>query len=405
MPDFTFVARDPSGRPQQGTLEAATRTAVLEDLRGRGWLVVKIAPAAPDAASIGVLQTISPSHWMPIRSIDVEIGFSQLAVMLRGGLSLLNALNTVEENTVKTSMRRVWRTVARRIQEGASFASAIREHRCFPILAVHLIRVGEQTGNLDMVVDRAAETMRNRRQLMASLFTALAYPTIVLLAALGVSAFMIIKVIPALRVFLTAMGRRMPPMTQALLDVSNWFQVHGLFTLMMIVFLSLAAITFYAWPPGRGWVDRWLLRLPVVGKLLRLGATVSLSRAMGILLRSGITLLDALRTLEQLHKNRYLSDRLSDARNSVMGGGDLASSLSVEHAWMPMLSRMVAVGETAGTLDDILDEVAEFHEGQLQTSIKRLSAIVEPAIIVVVGGIVGFVYGSFFMALFAAGGA
>ena len=122
------------------------------------------------------------------------------------------------------------------------------------------------------------------------------------------------------------------------------------------------------------------------------------------MIRSGITLLEALRTVEHLHHNRYLANRVALARDTVMQGGTLAEPLRMRRAFMPMLSAMVAVGESTGTLDDVLDEVARFHESQLQVAIRRFSVIIEPIIIVVVGGIVGFVYISFFMALFSAAG-
>jgi type IV pilus assembly protein PilC len=164
------------------------------------------------------------------------------------------------------------------------------------------------------------------------------------------------------------------------------------------------AVAIYSWPPGRYWVDRSALRVPVLGVLFRLASTATFSRSLGILIRSGVTLLEALRTVERLHHNRYLAGQVVSARDSVMQGGTLAEPLRTAHAFMPMLPAMVAVGESTGTLDDVLDEVARFHESQLQVAIRRFSIIIEPAIIVVVGGIVGFVYISFFLAMFSTAG-
>jgi type IV pilus assembly protein PilC len=144
--------------------------------------------------------------------------------------------------------------------------------------------------------------------------------------------------------------------------------------------------------------------MPVIGRLLRLAHTVQFARSLGVLIHSGITLVEGLRTVEGLHRNRYISSQVAAARNAVLRGVNLAAPLAVRDAFMPMLSCMVAVGETAGTLDDILEEVARFHETQLQSAIRQFSAIIEPAIVVVVGGIVGFVYISFFMALFSVAG-
>jgi len=169
--------------------------------------------------------------------------------------------------------------------------------------------------------------------------------------------------------------------------------------------LTLISILVYCHPFGRLMVDRRLLRVPIIGKLLRLAGTATFARGLGILVQSGITLLEGLRTVEELLQNRYLAGRVTAARQAVMQGGTLAEPLSAEKAFSPLLARMVAVGESAGTIDEVLDEVARFHEAQMQSAIRQLSAIVEPAIILVVGGIVGFVYIAFFMALFAAGGA
>jgi type IV pilus assembly protein PilC len=301
-------------------------------------------------------------------------------------------------------MRLVWEDVGRRITEGSSLADAMAAHGCFAQLVLQLVRVGEQTGTLELVTARAAEILERRRNLRTSLLTALSYPFIVLVAAVGVAVFMVFNVIPKLQKFLATLGRKLPRMTQILVDVTEFLNTY-LPHIVVVLLLLIATVTvLYLWPPGRLWIDRVLLRLPVLGGVLRLSGTATFARGLGILVRSGITLLDGLRTVEGLHRNRYLAARVAAAREAVMQGGGLAESLATAGAYMPMLSRMVAVGEATGTLDDVLDEVARFHESQLQATIRWLSLIIEPAVIVVVGGIVGFVYIAFFMALFSAGG-
>ena len=148
-----------------------------------------------------------------------------------------------------------------------------------------------------------------------------------------------------------------------------------------------------------------VLRIPLLGTLIRLAGTITFASGLAALLQSGIRILEGLRTAERLQRNRHLAPQVTAARDAIMHGGNLATPLSTPGAFMPMLSRMVAVGESAGTFDEVLAEVAQFYEAQLQSKIRQLSVIIEPVIIVVVGGIVGFVYIAFFMALFAAGGA
>jgi type II secretory pathway component PulF len=405
MPSFQFRARDASGRAQVGQLEAASAPSAVQSLRQRGWNVVDVR-AAEQEVSLGELwKRHNPLEWLPPRSIEIEQSGKQLAVMLRGGLTLLTALQAVSRQAGRYRMQRLWGHVASRIQEGSAFADAMKEATGFPPLLVQLVRVGEQTGNLEQTIDRAADTLERRRQLKASLMTALAYPSLVLLAAVGVTAFMVVGVIPKLKTFLDGMGRKLPPITQLLVDVSTAVRTYLPHTLVGILILTVGFIALYSSRSGRLAIDRLLLKVPVIGYLLRLAGTAAFSRSLGILVRSGITLLEGLRTTEELLTNRYLANRVAAARQAVMQGGTLAEPLAADHAFTPMLARMVAVGESAGTIDEVLDEVARFHEAQLQAAVRQLSVIVEPCIIVVVGGIVGFVYIAFFMALFSAGGA
>ena len=400
MATFAYAARDRTGRALRGSLDAPTPAAVAADLRNRGWVVVQIRPEAARASAAGPART----SWLPIRSSDIEVSLRQMAVMLRSGLTLLNALQTVAEQTPGPALRRIWGDVSRRIQEGAGLAEAMAMHPQFSALVVQLVRVGEQTGNLEAVLVRAASGLEQRRKLRSQLLSALTYPGIVLLAAIGVTAFMMVSVIPRLQVFLGALGRRLPPMTQLLVDVSDFVHAYWIHGAVAGVFLVGSIVVLRHWPPSRLWMDRHLVRVPVIGVLNRLAGTVLLARGLSTLLRSGVTLLESLRTVERLIGNRYLASRVAQARDVVIQGGALAAPLGAERAFMPMLAGMVAVGESAGTLDEVLDEVARFYEEELQRAIHRLAALVEPAIILFVGGIVGFVYIAFFMALFAAAG-
>lgn len=409
MPEFSYQARDRLGASHTGTLEAADRASLTEMLRQRGWLVVKVRAVAGSSSAtttVSALSRLLPGSWMPPRPVEIEISLQQIATMLRSGLTLLSALDTVARQAPRPAVRRIWQQIALRIQEGISLSQAMSEHRCFDRLVIQLAGVGEQTGSLDAVLSRAADTLEARRQLRSSLITAMIYPAIVLVMAMGTAAFMVLSVIPKLERSLNNLGHDLPAMTQMLMDFSAWMRNYLPTLGAGLVLLVVGFVLLYLWPAGRLVVDRLALRLPVIGRLLRIAATAGFARTMGILIRSGITVLEALRTVEGLHRNRYLAYRVAVARQEVLEGGALAEPLSYPYAYMPMLASMVHVGESAGSLDDTLDEVSQFHERQLESAIKRFSAIVEPIIIIVVGSIVGFVYVSFFLAMFKfAGGA
>jgi type IV pilus assembly protein PilC len=302
-------------------------------------------------------------------------------------------------------MRYIWQDIANRIQRGSSMTDAMAVHRCFNHMVVQLVRVGEQTGTLDKVVTRAAEAMERRRLLFTQFVTALTYPSLVFVSAIGVTVYMIVGLIPKLRVFLSALGRRLPPMTQSLLDISDLVTTYGLHICIGLLSLTLALAALYLWPPSRMLIDRLLLRVPIVGRsILRTAATVQFAHGLGVMLESGITVVEGLATVQRLHRNRHVAAHVARTRDAVLKGSSLAEPLAEGNVYMPMLPRMVAVGEAAGTLDDVLGEVAKFYEMQLQMTIRRFSTLIEPVFVVTVGSIVGYVYIALFVAMFASAG-
>lgn len=390
------------GAVAAGTLVAPGIDSLTTELRSRGLLLVDVEEVSSrTAGEIGW----NPGTWLRPGVLDVSMGCLQLATMLRSGLSLLSSLRTVADQASKPRMRLVWNRVAGNIERGSSFADALSaESKVFPEQVIQLARVGETTGNLDSALSRASEHLERRRQLKLTVFNALAYPVIVTLLAIGVAGFLVVYVIPKISKYLSGSGRNLPEITRNLMEVSmflqSWFP-----QIVVLGCASLFALLFVRrWPPGRLWMDRFLLGVPLVGGVHRLAGTAIFARGLSVLLESGVTLLESLGTVEKLLDNRALRGRVSHARETVLRGGRLAASLKDPGYFMPMLPRMVSVGENAGTLVQTLDEVAGFHENQLLIVIRRMSVLIEPVVILVVGSIVGFVYIAFFAALFSVAG-
>jgi type IV pilus assembly protein PilC len=374
----------------------------VETLRRRQWLVLEVQPesTAADPAA-GWFHVDLAAYW-PVSTGDVELSLRQLAVMLRSGLALLDALRMLGENSQRSALARIWKQVADGVLAGESLADSMSRHRCFPPVVVQLARVGEQTGELDVVLTRAASMLEQWRKLRSQILTVMAYPIVVFIAAIAVAGFMVFNVIPKLQRFLQTMGRKLPPLTQLLVDVTDFINAYVLQGLGLLVVLVVAIVLIRRWPPGRLWTDRFLLRVPVFGSAIRVAATASFSNNMDTLLRSGVTVLESLRSMEQLIGNRYVAAQVGAARDDVVQGRTLADALVRRAPFAPMLARMVAIGESAGRLDDVLAEAARYYDDLLQRTIRKLAALVEPVMLLTVGGIVGFVYISFFMALFAA---
>jgi type IV pilus assembly protein PilC len=400
MERFRYIALDPAGTRVEGQLDGASPAEVRWMLLERGLRPETVVPRAEAEGEAPAGLAAALLAWRSARSVHIELTLRQIAVMLRSGLTLLSAIETVVEQPPSRAAGRVYEEVRRSLESGSAFAEALAEHSCFPNAAVSLISMGEESGNLDLVMERAAQSMEARRRSRSATLTALFYPAFTFLFAIAICIYMVLEVIPPMKKALVSMGRSLPPMTQSLLDISDFFAKWGPFLVVAAVVGIVVFVALYLWPPGRLAIDRFFLRVPLVGTILRTGATALFSRSMATLLSSGIPLVESLRILAGIHRNRYLSAVVDSARRRILEGGTLAGSLDRPHSFTPMMVKMIAVGEASGNLDESLEHIADFHDEQLQSLVKRLSAMLEPAVVIVVGALVGYVYIAFFVGLY-----
>jgi type IV pilus assembly protein PilC len=404
MPTFAYRARDATGRTREGSAVAASESAVAAELRGGGLLIldVRAMPARPHAAQNGVAP---PLIGLPATSFDVQTSLRQLALMHRSGISLLAALRTAADTSRRASMARLWRQVADRIEGGSTLAEALAAHaRQFPPLTHQLIRSGEHSGTLDQALLRAADHIERRRMLRATLLQALFYPSIVITLTVAVSAFMVLQVIPALQSFLQGFHRKLPPLTAALLAFSHWLRLYLPMVAVGVLSILILIAVFNRIDAARMFFDRLLSRLPFVGRARALASTAEFARTISVLLASGIDIVSALRLCEGVLGRPLAKQAVVAAREAILAGHTFSEGLGGSPAFLPMLARMATVGEQSGALDEVLRDVAEFHETELKDLIRRASLLVEPVITILVGTVVGIVYTAFFLAMFAVAG-
>lgn len=238
MPLFTYTARDRSGQQRIDAIESATRESAILALRAQGLLPLKIEELKQGGTAAKKI-SLNPLAYRSFNSTDIEHEFHQIAVMLRSGISLLDALNLSLKHC-RIGARSTWERLAKRIQQGSSFTDALSEHKAFSEFTVQLIRVGEQTGNLSTVMDEAAKEVKAARQLKKQIVTALRSPAFSLLMAIGIIIFMMTGLIPEIKKLLKMMGKPMPPMIKALIDTSDWVLANGM---MMSVLATAAVLT------------------------------------------------------------------------------------------------------------------------------------------------------------------
>jgi len=381
---------------------AASRDELMAALRAERLLVLEVAEQQ-DSRTLP--SPWSPAWLKPMTGFDVEMGLRQIASMLRSGITLLAAVQTVAQESLSPWAQRVWQRVGERIVQGRGFADALAEQpKRFSELVVQLAEVGERSGELERATSRAADQLEARRNLRTQVINALVYPVLAVTMAVGVSAFLVVSVIPKVAEFLRSGGAELPAMTQMLMDVSAWVTANGLNILVGVVAAVAAWIVVRFNEAGREAEDVFLLRIPITGRILKLSATSLFARSMQIMTESGVTLLDSLATASRLIPNRRIRRRIVAAHDAVMRGSSLADALRPAREFTPMLRRMAAVGETTGSLPETFSEAARFHEMLLALAVKRFGMMIEPVMIVITGGIVGFVYIAFFMAIFAIAG-
>jgi type IV pilus assembly protein PilC len=404
MPLFAYQALSRTGKELSGKMQAESTSAVAQALRTEGLRVLQIK----ERGRGGFLGQANFKDWLATqRSVSTDsliFFYRQMSFMLRAGLPLAECLQLAGSQISSPRLSLALRKMHRDIESGQPLSASLRKHQdVFSDIAINLVVAGESTGELDVIMERLAIHLEKRSQLRKQLINALIYPVIVILAAIGVATFMVVAIIPKFAQFIQGRGKRLPDSTQALIDGAAFLRENALTIVGITIAVTLFILVLYKTYKGRRIIDRVMLSMPVMGKPIVYASMAQMNWAMSILMRSGITIFDSLKITSELLANKIYSDKLKLGSDSVMSGRDLASS--IKHPQIPeVVTHMISIGERTGSLDRIQQELGVYYQELLEVVIKRLSAMIEPAMILVIGVMVGFVYFAFFQALFALAG-
>ncbi len=402
MAKFKYIVLTTGGKERKGSIQALDINMATAALREQGLFIVKITDESQTEGGLSQeFDFASLNKYRSVSRTQLVFFFKQLSFMLRAGLPVLQALQLSETQVASGRLKLVIGKLVVDIENGLQLSKAMERHSdVFPAIAVNLVTAGESTGSLDIVANRLATHLEKKAALRSQTINAMIYPSVVVLAAIGVVIFLVVSIIPKFAKFLLGRGKTLPPSTQFLIDASDFALKYGLFFVAAFILSIIGLIMAYNTPQGRLLLDTFALRIPVIGKLLLHGAMAELNWSLSMMLRSGLTAFDSLKICGKVIGNRLISDKLFQAADQILIGKDLASSM--KHPAIPdLVTQMTSVGEKTGTLDSVLQEVGTFYEEQLQVGVKRMSAMIEPAMILFIGGIVGFVYYAFFQAMFS----
>lgn len=405
MASFTYTALDVGGKETKGRIDAVDSSAASAALRGRGLFVVNLNQGGNGngrKSSGGFKKFLANNRSVSKR--DLVFFFKQMAFMLRAGLPMLQALK-ISTNQFGSRLHYVIPELIAEVESGNALSTAMKKQKkeVFPPIAANMVFAGESTGALDAVMLRIAEHLEKKLALRAQTINAMIYPAFVVFAAIVVIIGLMTLIIPKFAKFLSGRGKQLPEPTQLLIDMSNFVVTNGLFIFAGFVLFGAIIALIYITPKGRLAIDALLLKLPVVGKLLSHGAMAEFSWSLSMMLRSGLTAFESLKITSKVIKNRLISDHLALAAEKIKTGKDLSSSITGKGI-PSLVPQLTVVGEETGSLDQILFELGGFYEERLENGVKRMTAMIEPVLILVIGTIVGFVYYAFFMALFSLAG-
>ena len=412
MPVFYYKALDQQGKTTKGHIDAANEASVAGSLRSKSLFVLEVkkttesqAPKeSQDASGIPSRGKTEDrtlrEKYQPISTQERVFFFRQLGVMLRSGLPLLQALDVCKLQGMNPRLVCKIDDMIVGIQKGKSLSQCMTEHReLFPLTAVKLIESGEASGELDQVLERVSEHMEMTAAMKSKLFTSLAYPGIVVMAAIGVGTFLTLTVIPKFTDYFSKRNMDLPASTQLLMNISGFMQDYGFFMFLGIILSIIGLVILWRQPSSRLILSRQMTKIPIFGKVFEVSAMAQMGQTLSMLLGSGLTVTESLQVAATTTQNASYQNGLALSVNAILRGQSLSESFHKD-AFPPLVKQMISVGEQTGELPQALEHMGKFYEGELQARVARMSALIEPVILVLIGGIVGFVYFAFFKAVF-----
>jgi MSHA biogenesis protein MshG len=388
MPRFNYVGRTASGEKTQGILDADSATDCASSLLKSSITPTSIRETGQterrDAKNVGA-DLFAPG----IKSIDIQLFSRQLYTLMRSGVPILRSLAGLIESSTSVALAKVIRSLKESLEAGRDLSSAMRQHpEAFSPFYVAMVRVGEATGRLDEIFLQMFNHMEFERETRSRIKEALRYPSFVLIAMVVAVAIINVFVIPAFAKVYAGMGADLPLMTKVLMESSRLTIAYGWHLLALVV---LAVFTFRIWSAsgsGRLKWDRFKMRIPLTGTIVLKSTLARFARTLSLSLKSGIPAAQALSVVAEVTDNAWVASRVEQMRNGIERGESVLRTAQTAAVFNPVVLQMIAVGEETGSIDELMQEVADMYEREVDYEIKTLSARIEPLIIVAMGGIV-----------------
>ncbi len=393
MPSYSYQAREAgTGREIRSSVEAATEQAAIATLLNRNLLVISIQEK---------ISRKGKTAGGRVALADQVVFTRQLATMIDAGLAMVQSLQALAEQTTNKVMRDVIKDVCSRVEGGDSFSEALRKHpKVFDKLYVSMVEAGEKGGLLAEILARVATFLENRARMQKKIKSAMMYPVAVTCVAIGITIFLLVKVVPVFGEIFQGFGAKLPGPTQFLIDVSKFVQ-HWFFTLFFTAGASVYGWLYYIkTPPGRAFWDNLRIRLPIFGMIAHKIVVARFARTLSSLIRSGVPILEVLSIVANTAGHVGMEKSIRTAATDIERGDGISSALGKHPIFPQMIIRMMTAGEQTGKIDQMLERVADFLDEEIETTLSGLTSLIEPLLIVFLGVVVGGIVIAMFMPIF-----
>lgn len=384
MPGFSYVAVDKRGKEKRGSLEAETRERALEQLKAEGLIPVSVREQG------ALNKEIDFSIGKKVKPRDLSVFCRQFVSITQAGVPMKEALQMLSEQTENKWLKRAISEVLLNVEKGNTLADSMRSQPdIFPSMLVNMVEAGEQSGSLEMAFSRMAVHFEKEAKLKATIKKATIYPIILVIAAIGVIAVMLLFVIPIFIDMFADLDIEMPAITIFVMNSSKWMTSHWYVVLAIIVGVVVAYKLIYKTTQGRLTIDRIKMKMPLFGKLTVKTACSQFARTMSTLLMSGISTIDALETTSKIVNNIHYTNAMLKAREEVMKGVPLSEPLEASGIFPPMVYHMTGIGEETGNVEEMLEKMADYYDEEVEMTTQSVLAAMEPIIILFMALIIG----------------
>ena len=396
MANFKYIAKDHSGKTVAGTLEANDRSSAIDTMRKKDLIIISLNEVAAKTKGAAL-----PFFRKKIKLDDLVVFSRQLATMVDAGIPIVGSLDILGEQIENRKFGDIILNVRKDVEAGLSLSEALAKHKdAFSSLFVNMVKAGETSGTLDEILDRLATYLEKVSSLQKKITSALIYPFVVSLMAVGITLFLLIYIIPIFKNIFSGFGAELPTPTLVLIFISDFLKAYFLFIAIFFGICAFLLARYIKSNKGRMVFDSLLLRLPIFGILFRKVAISKFTRTLSTLIKSGVPILAALEIVGKTSGNRVVEAAVENVKNNVREGENIAEPLARSKIFPPMVVRMVAVGEQAGELEKMLSKIADFYDEQVDAAVGGLTSMIEPLIIAFLGLVIGSIVVCMFLPIF-----